>query len=106
MLRRGGRLAGAYAQRWFKSMRIEPETLPAAEADCSWSTAARDVLGCGRAGVVLDRLADALFAADEILGILRREDAETLPAEWLASIEPNVSRIYDRVNDLMKRLSS
>jgi hypothetical protein len=59
-----------------------------------------------RAEVLLDRLADVLFGADEIIGILQRGSIEALPAEWLDGVEARVVRIYDEVNGLMKQLSS
>ena len=48
---------------------------------------------------VLDRLADLLFDADEVLDMLRAEDASSV--RW---IEPVVRKAYDEVNDVMKRL--
>ena len=52
---------------------------------------------------VLDKLADILFATDEILDMIRVEetifDARTIAVETVAQ------SVYDRVNDLMKTLS-
>lgn len=48
---------------------------------------------------VLDRLADLLFDADEVLDLLKREDARGL--QW---VEEQVQRVYDDVNDVMKQL--
>ena len=50
-------------------------------------------------GRILDRLADLLIEADEIVDMLRAEDAS--PVRW---IEPVVQKVYDEVNDVMKRL--
>ena len=52
---------------------------------------------------VLDRLADILFATDEILGLIRVEDR--MPDPMAASIEAAVQGLYDQVNELMKRLA-
>jgi len=52
---------------------------------------------------VLDKLADILFATDEILDMLHVEetvfDARTIAVESVAQ------SVYDRVNELMKTLS-
>ena len=52
---------------------------------------------------VLDKLADILFATDEILDMVRvpetHMDSRTLAVESLAQ------SVYDRVNDMMKTLS-
>lgn len=50
---------------------------------------------------VLDRLADILFASDEILDMLRSE----FPRSLDRSIERDIDSVYQRVNELMKRLS-
>lgn len=52
---------------------------------------------------VLDRLADILLATDEILDIVRVE--ERLPDPITASVEDSMQRVYDQVNELMKRLA-
>lgn len=52
---------------------------------------------------VLDKLADILFATDEILGLIRVE--ERLPDPTQAAIEVSVQHVYDEVNELMKRLA-
>ena len=51
----------------------------------------------------LDRLADILFATDEILGMLRVP--ERLPDDTSATIESSVQSVYDQVNELMKKLA-
>ena len=48
---------------------------------------------------VLDRLADLLFDADEVLDMLRADDAATV--RW---VEPHLQIVYDEVNGVMKRL--
>lgn len=52
---------------------------------------------------VLDKLADILFATDEILDIIRVEDR--LPDETAVVVEESVQSVYDQVNALMKKLS-
>jgi hypothetical protein len=52
---------------------------------------------------VLDKLADILFATDEILGIVRQE--ERLPDATTVFIAESVQSVYDQINELMKRLS-
>jgi hypothetical protein len=52
---------------------------------------------------VLDKLADILFATDEILGMVRVE--ERLPDATTVFIEEAVQSVYDQVNALMKRLA-
>lgn len=49
---------------------------------------------------VLDRLADLLFDADEVLGMLDAEDAASL-----RRIEPRVRSVYEQVDSLMKELA-
>ncbi len=49
---------------------------------------------------VLDRLADLLLDADEMLAILAAEDA--VAERWL---EPHVQRLYNDVDVLMRRLT-
>lgn len=48
---------------------------------------------------ILDRLAEMLIDTDEILEMLHAEDASSV--RW---IEPVVQKVYDEVNDVMKRL--
>jgi hypothetical protein len=48
---------------------------------------------------VLDRLADLLLDADEVLHMLRADDAESV--RWL---EPHLEIVYNKVNDVMKKL--
>lgn len=52
---------------------------------------------------VLDKLADILFATDEILGMLRVP--ERLPDATSVTIEMSVQSVYNEVNELMKKLS-
>ena len=52
---------------------------------------------------VLDKLADILFATDEILGMVRAQ--ERMPDASMASVEKSVQSLYDQVNELMKKLS-
>lgn len=52
---------------------------------------------------VLDKLADILFATDEILGMVRVE--ERMPDATTVFIEEAVQSVYDQVNALMKRLA-
>lgn len=48
---------------------------------------------------ILDRLAEVLLAADEVLEMLHGADAVAM--YW---IEPSIQGIYDETNTLMKRL--
>jgi hypothetical protein len=52
---------------------------------------------------VLDKLADILFATDEILDMIRVE--ERLPDETTVVVEESVQTVYDQINELMKKLS-
>jgi hypothetical protein len=52
---------------------------------------------------VLDKLADILFATDEILDMLRVE--ERVPDRTTAVVESSVRSVYDQVNELMKKLA-
>ena len=52
---------------------------------------------------VLDKLADILFATDEILDMIRVE--ERLPDATAVVVESSVQNVYDQINELMKRLS-
>ena len=52
---------------------------------------------------VLDRLADILFATDEILDLLRTP--QTLPPKTAYQVEESVRDVYEQVNELMKRLA-
>ena len=49
---------------------------------------------------VLNGLADSLFAVNDVLEMLRAEDAVSLA--WM---EAEVRRMYDIANELMKKLS-
>ena len=50
-------------------------------------------------GLIVDRLCDALFDVDEVLGMLAATDASRI--RWM---EPAVRKIYDEINELMKQL--
>lgn len=52
---------------------------------------------------VLDKLADILFATDEILGMIRVE--EKLPDPTTVAVESSMQSVYEQVNELMKQLS-
>jgi hypothetical protein len=52
---------------------------------------------------VLDKLADILFATDEILDMIRVE--ERLPDPTAVAIEGSVRSVYDQINELMKKLA-
>jgi len=52
---------------------------------------------------VLDRLADILFASDEILDMIRVR--ERAPDATIVVVEESVQLVYDQVNELMKKLS-
>ncbi|HJQ36352.1 MAG TPA: hypothetical protein VKB93_04360 [Thermoanaerobaculia bacterium] len=52
---------------------------------------------------VLDKLADILFATDEILDMLHVE--ETVFDSRTIAVESVAQSVYDRVNELMKTLS-
>ena len=51
---------------------------------------------------VLDKLADILFATDEILDMIRVEERLLDPTTVV--VESSVQRVYDQVNELMKKL--
>lgn len=52
---------------------------------------------------VLDKLADILFATDEILDMIRVE--ERLPDPTAVAVGKSVQSVYDQVNELMKKLA-
>ena len=52
---------------------------------------------------VLDKLADILFATDEILDMIRVEERLFDPTTVV--VEESVQRVYDQVNELMKKLA-
>jgi hypothetical protein len=52
---------------------------------------------------VLDRLADIMFATDEILDMIGMQRYR--PDETTRDVEKSVRHLYNQVNDLMKRLS-
>lgn len=51
---------------------------------------------------VLDKLADILFATDEILDMLHVD--EHLPDDTTVEVQQSVRGVYDQVNELMKKL--
>lgn len=51
---------------------------------------------------VLDKLADILFATDEILDMIRVEERLLDPTTVV--VETSVQQVYDQVNELMKKL--
>ena len=52
---------------------------------------------------VLDRLADIMFASDEILDMIRTQTR--YPDESARDIETQVRHVYNQVNELMKKLT-
>jgi hypothetical protein len=52
---------------------------------------------------VLDKLADILYATDEILHMVRQ--GERMPDSTTIFVAESVQSVYDQVNELMKRLS-
>jgi hypothetical protein len=52
---------------------------------------------------VLDKLADILFATDEILDMFRGEDA--VFDDRSVAVEESVKSVYEQVNELMKTLA-
>ena len=52
---------------------------------------------------VLDKLADILFATDEILDMIRVEDQ--VPDSRVMAVEKAAMSVYEQVNELMKSLS-
>jgi hypothetical protein len=52
---------------------------------------------------VLDRLADILFATDEILDMIGTQ--RRFPDDTTLDVERSVRHVYNEVNDLMKKLS-
>ncbi len=52
---------------------------------------------------VLDRLADILFATDEILDMIGTQPRYIDPSTH--DVEKSVRHVYDHVNDLMKKLT-
>ena len=52
---------------------------------------------------VVDKLADMLFASDMVLDMLRAERYRVPP--HLLAVEPQVRRLYNEVNNLMKKLT-
>ncbi len=52
---------------------------------------------------VVDKLADMLFASDMVLDMLGDERNRVPP--HLLALQPQVQRLYDEINDLMKNLT-
>jgi hypothetical protein len=52
---------------------------------------------------VLDRLADIMFATDEILDMIGTQ--RYIPDDTTQHVENSVRHVYNQVNDLMKKLS-
>lgn len=52
---------------------------------------------------VVDKLADMMYASDMILDMFRDERYRVPP--HLVAVEPEVRKLYDDINDLMKRLT-
>ena len=52
---------------------------------------------------VLDKLADILFATDQILDMIRVE--ERPPDDTTSAVEESIQTVYNQVNELMKKLS-
>lgn len=52
---------------------------------------------------VLDRLADIMFATDEILDMIGTQ--HYMADDTTRDVEQSVRRLYNQVNDLMKKLS-
>jgi hypothetical protein len=52
---------------------------------------------------VLDKLADILFATDEILDMIRVE--ERVPDHTAVVVASSVRSVYDQINELMKKLA-
>ncbi len=52
---------------------------------------------------VLDRLADILFATDEILDMIGTQRYR--PDDTARDVETSVRHVYNQVNDLMKKLA-
>lgn len=52
---------------------------------------------------VLDKLADILFATDEILEMVQGGDR--LPDPATVGVEASMQRVYEQVNELMKKLA-
>jgi hypothetical protein len=48
---------------------------------------------------VCDRLGDVLLGADDVLDLLRTDDAASI--RWIA---PQIQRVFDEVNETMKKL--
>jgi hypothetical protein len=52
---------------------------------------------------VLDRLADIMFATDEILDMIGTQ--RYMPDDTTRHVEQSVRHVYNHVNDLMKKLT-
>ena len=53
---------------------------------------------------VLDRLCDILYASDEIKDMIRIGQSQP-PDERMSAVDETVRRVYDEVNELMKRMA-
>jgi hypothetical protein len=51
---------------------------------------------------VIDRLCDILYATDEIRDMIRVEHRDD--DDRMAEVDATVGRVYDQVNELMKRI--
>jgi hypothetical protein len=54
---------------------------------------------------VADKLADVLFASDEVLEIIRGGRADHVPDAELAAIEKVVASFYEQVNEVMAAIT-
>jgi protein-tyrosine-phosphatase len=52
---------------------------------------------------VMDKLADILYATDELLALVRVE--ERLPDPAASAVEESMQNVYEQINELMKRFS-
>ncbi len=52
---------------------------------------------------VLDKLADILYATDELLALVRVE--ERVPDPPTKAVEESMQHVYEQINELMKRFS-
>ena len=52
---------------------------------------------------VMDKLADILYATDELLALVRVE--ERVPDPAASAVEESMQNVYEQINELMKRFS-
>lgn len=52
---------------------------------------------------VMDKLADILYATDELLALVRVE--ERLPDPTTSAVEESMQHVYEQINELMMRFS-